>query len=66
MSLKSFVDAAPRRKSMKIEPMYHGSATFACATIVQPATFKRQPRGMAIVTFAPIGCFFVRPNAGAE
>jgi hypothetical protein len=47
-------------------PMYHGSATSARATIVQPATFSRQPRGIAIVTFAPMACRFVRPNAGAE
>ena len=51
---------------MKTEPMNHGSAVVACATIVQPATFKRQPRGIAIVRFAPIGCAFVRPNAGTE
>src|ERR1051325_5957848 len=66
VSLESFVEAAPRRKTRKIEPMNHGSAVFACATIVQPATFNRHPRGMAIVRFAPIGCAFVRPRAGIE
>ena len=66
MSLKSFVDAAPRRKSMNTEPMNHGSAVVAWATIVQPATFSRQPRGMAMVRFAPIGCALVRPSAGTE
>ena len=51
---------------MKMLPMYHGSTKKARATIVQPATFSRHPRGIAIVTFAPIGSRFVRPNAGAE
>src|ERR1041384_1673299 len=31
ISLKSFVDAAPRRKKPKIAPMNHGSATVARA-----------------------------------
>ena len=66
MSEKSLVVAAPRRKRPKIEPMYHGSRWYTDATIDQPATFRRQPRGTAMVTFAPMGCAFVRPHAGAE
>ena len=66
MSEKSFVDAAPRRKNMKIDPMNHGSIVVARATIVQPATLSRHPRGMAMVRFAPSGWAFVRPNAGTE
>src|SRR3954471_24044449 len=66
MSLKSFVDAAPSRKNMKIEPMNQGSAYVARATIVHPAAFNKHPRGIAMVRLAPIGCAFVLPNAGTE
>src|SRR5438132_1632231 len=74
ISEKSFVEAAPNRKNMNTEPMNQGSldarngarAANAYATIVHPATLSRQPRGIAIVRFAPIACAFVRPNAGTE
>src|SRR5207249_8446206 len=56
MSEKSLVVAAPSRKKPKIEPMYHGSRWYTEATIDHPATLRRHPRGIAIVTFAPIGC----------
>src|SRR6185436_10971313 len=66
ISEKSFVVAAPSRNRPKIDPMYHGSKWKTDATIDQPATLSRQPRGIAIVTFAPMGCALVRPQAGAE
>ena len=46
--------------------MTHGSSAFAGATIVQPATFRRHPRGIAIVRFAHIPSRFVLPHDGSE
>ena len=62
MSAKSLVEAAPTRKSMKIEPMHHGSQWPMRATIAQPATLSRQPRGMAIVKLASMPRALVRPT----
>mgnify|MGYP006313047473 CR=1 FL=1 len=36
------------------------------ATIDQPATLRRQPRGTAIVMFAQMPKRFVRPSSGSE
>ena len=46
--------------------MTHGSRAKAGATIVQPATFRSAPRGMAIVRLAQIPSRFVRPHDGSE
>ena len=66
MSEKSLLVVAPRRNSRKIVPMNHGSRCRTLATIDHPATFKRQPRGTAIVRFAQIPKRFVRPQPGSE
>ena len=52
MSEKSLLEVAPRRNSRKIDPMYQGSRSRTLPTVDQPATFRRQPRGTAIVRFA--------------
>ena len=65
MSAKSLVVVAPRRKSPKIAPMYHGSMPTMVFTEDQPATFNMAPRGIAIVTLAQIPRRFVR-NGGTE
>ena len=66
MSEKSFVVEAPSRKNMKMPPMNQGSTWKIDATIDQPATLSRQPRGTAMVTLAHMPCRLVRPRAGAE
>src|SRR5688572_19450831 len=65
MSAKSLVLEAPSRKSPKIPPMNQGSTPMIVLTADQPATFKRTPRGMAIVTLAQMPWRFVR-KGGAE
>jgi hypothetical protein len=52
MSAKSLVEAAPSRKSPKMDPMYQGSSPTIVFTVDQPATFSSTPRGMAMVTLA--------------
>src|SRR5512137_818068 len=48
MSEKSLVVDAPSRNRKKIAPMNHGSRWNTDATMDQPATLSRQPRGIAI------------------
>src|SRR6187401_3744008 len=60
MSEKSFVVAAPTRKSPKMAPMYHGSEAITVFTADQPATLSSTPRGMAIVTLAQMPRRLVR------
>ena len=62
---KQLVVAAPIRNRKKIVPMNHGSTWKTDATIDQPATLSRQPRGIAIVRFARKAFALVRPQAGA-
>ena len=45
----------PTRKRAKSPPITQGASVRAEATIVHPATFRRQPRGIAIVTLAQAG-----------
>ena len=66
MSAKSLVEAAPSRKRPITPPMYQGSVKPTWATIAQPATLSRTPRGMAMVKLASMPRIFVRPSSGAE
>src|SRR5689334_14634707 len=65
MSAKSFVVVAPRRKSPKIAPIYHGSTPTIVLTDDQPATLSNVPRGIAIVTLAQMPSRLVR-SGGIE
>src|SRR5262245_59126076 len=65
ISAKSFVVVAPSRNSPKIAPMYHGSSPTIVFTDDQPATFRRVPRGIAMVTLAQMPRRLVR-NGGTE
>src|SRR3954468_11362049 len=66
MSAKSLVVEAPRRNSPKIAPMYQGSGAITVLTDDHPATFKRTPRGMAIVTLAQMARRFLRAGGTEE
>ena len=64
-SEKSFVEVAPRRKSPKSTRSPRALRRMR-RDRVQPATLRRHPRGIAIVTFAQMPRRFVLPNAGTE
>ena len=58
---QSFVADAPRRKLIKTVPIYQGSRSASTVpTQLQPHTFSKQPRGMAMVICAGHAQRFVR------
>ncbi len=59
ISLKSFVEIAPIRNSIEMEPMYHGVISNMLFITLQPANIINKPLGIAIVMFPKMAILFV-------